>query len=406
MRVNARIHVFLNDVRIWCHLTRLRAVVFAVEALLAGGVLTLTGLGRARVGENTAAKHQIKRVDRLLGNTRLALEVDAFSSLLARKLIGQSPRPLLLVDWTPLWGRFHALTAAVPCDGRALLVYWQVHSESFVNKTTTHNRFLKKLATVVPTGSTPIIVTDAGFHAPWFKAVRRLGWDYLGRVRGLVKCDCGNGRWVEVRSFHSQAKTKATDLGCFTVSKTNPIEHRLVLVRQRQKPGPKKQRLTHKQRPGPKKKGHRNKALTQTEQGNEHRKRALEPWVLATSLLEPATTIVGLYKRRMQTEETYRHLKSVRYGWELAHGRSTKGQRLRVLLLVAALAAAILTAIGIAAEAEHLHHRYQANTIKHRRVLSLLTLAQLVVRDRALVLNGKVLKNAFLAIQRAAGGML
>src|SRR5688572_28072151 len=109
MRVGHRLHTWLQDARVWCHLARYQAVLFAMEALLDGGVLTLSGLGRACGQLGTSAKHRIKRIDRLLGNSQLALEVDSFSRLLATKVIGESAQPCLLVDWTPIWGSFYAL---------------------------------------------------------------------------------------------------------------------------------------------------------------------------------------------------------------------------------------------------------------------------------------------------------
>lgn len=382
MRIGPKLHTWLKDALVWCHLARFAALLFAVEALVEGGVLTLAGLGRARGARAIPIRYRIKCIDRLLGNRTLHLEVDSFSRLLAGKLIGRAKQPVLLVDWTPLWGPFHALTASVPYDGRALLLYWEVHREKVLGNARVHGRFLTKLAQVVPAGCKPIVVTDAGFHSPWFKSVRQLGWDYVGRVRAQVQCMQSGGSWVEVRSFHDGAQTSPRDLGIFTVSKSNPIEHRLILVRKRRKPGPKKRVIKRNQKPGPKKKGDKATGQSLTAQANKHRVAAKEPWVLATSLrYRQPHVIVHVYKRRMQTEETYRQVKSTHFGWELKHGRSKDANRLRVLLLISAVAAAFLMAVGMAAEATDLHLRYQANTVKKRRVLSLISLAQLVLRE-------------------------
>ena len=32
-----------------------------------------------------------------------------------------------------------------------------------------------------------IIVTDAGFQNAWFRHIRSLGWDFIGRVRGNIQ---------------------------------------------------------------------------------------------------------------------------------------------------------------------------------------------------------------------------
>jgi hypothetical protein len=45
-------------------------------------------------------------------------------------------------------------------------------------------RFLKALKDILPRGCQAIIVTDAGFQGPFFRQVRKLGWHFLGRIRG------------------------------------------------------------------------------------------------------------------------------------------------------------------------------------------------------------------------------
>ena len=52
------------------HRSRLKSVLGGVDDLLRGGRLSLTALGRAAASP-VVAKHNIKRIDRLLGNRRL-----------------------------------------------------------------------------------------------------------------------------------------------------------------------------------------------------------------------------------------------------------------------------------------------------------------------------------------------
>ena len=114
------------------------------------------------------------------------------------------------------------------------------------------------------------------------------------------------------------------------------------------------------------------------------RKAARDPWLLATSLTEAdAASIVGIYARRMQIEETFRDAKNHRFGWSLGDVRLSTPQRTAVLLTLAALAFVIVTLIGMAAERRGAHRAYQANTEK-RRVLSFLVLAAAILRRDAL----------------------
>jgi len=59
-------------------------------------------------------------------------------------------------------------------------------SFSQYNSPVSHNPFLKELAAILPQRCCPLIVTDAGYRNTWFREVERLGWFWLGRVRGEV----------------------------------------------------------------------------------------------------------------------------------------------------------------------------------------------------------------------------
>jgi hypothetical protein len=54
------------------------------------------------------------------------------------------------------------------------------------------------------------------------------------------------------------------------------------------------------------------------------------------------------------------------------------------LLLIAAMAMLALTLVGRCAEMLGIHHSYQANTTRHKRVLSLFVLGKLIVERGAL----------------------
>ena len=72
----------------------------------------------------------------------------------------------------------------------------------------------------------------------------------------------------------------------------------------------------------------------------------------------------------MQIEETFRDLKSHRWGFGLRYARSHSPRRLETLLLVAALASFVVWLLGLAAISLGRHHRLQANTVRSRPVLS------------------------------------
>ncbi len=82
----------------------------------------------------------------------------------------------------------------------------------------------------------------------------------------------------------------------------------------------------------------------------------------------------------MQVEESFRDLKSHRFGWALCSARSKKPNRIQVLLMIATLASIALSMVGAAAEQRKLERQFQANTVRKRRVLSLITLGRCVIR--------------------------
>jgi len=166
------------------HTTRLTAILAAVAAAVRGRRLTLTELGRALIAK-AHVKHSIKRVDRLLGNRHLAAERFDLYRALARRLVGARAQPLIVVDWTDLSldRRWQLLRAAVPIGGRALTLYEEIHPLCRFANLRVHRAFLARLKGLLPEGTRPILVTDAGFRAPWFKAVNRLGWHWIGRIR-------------------------------------------------------------------------------------------------------------------------------------------------------------------------------------------------------------------------------
>jgi hypothetical protein len=109
---------WLADKAVIAHAARSALLVRVVRALLAGGKLSLTHLGRSLSGP-ARVKHQIKAVDRLLGNRHLQRERDGIYRALAKTLLFGSNRPVIVVDWSDfeLGRQWLMLKAAVPVGG-------------------------------------------------------------------------------------------------------------------------------------------------------------------------------------------------------------------------------------------------------------------------------------------------
>ena len=334
------------------HAARRRLMLAAVDSLLRGNRVTLTALGRG-LDSGASPKHRIKAIDRFVGNHRTHADVPRWYAAITRRLLRGLSRPVILLDWTQTIGPFHALVAAVAFSGRAIPIYAEVHPEARYGNRDVQERFLAALAAMLPARMRPIIVADAGFRTPFFYAVLARNWDFVIRLRGKGRLT----RWVGRRNLRlryeeafASATDKPSDLGewiPYSANCTAYPHHRVVLAT---KP--------------PAADGRRRKTF--------YARRSVEPWLLATTLRHAtAGTIVELYALRMQIELTFRDAKNGNLGWGLEHSRSRSAERQGVLLLIVCLALVVTLLVGARAEKDGHARRYQANTVRSRRVQSL-----------------------------------
>lgn len=369
MHVLQSLHQLLRKNCAHVHAARLTALVDVVGGLLRGQTLTVTGLGRATV-RDISMKQGIKQSDRLVGNRHLTAERRSIYQAVAQHLIHPLPRPLVLVDWSDCTQdrRFLILRASVPAGGRALTLYEEVHPYACYGNPRVQRAFLKTLKHVLPADARPILITDAGFTSPWFKAVQALGWDYVGRLRSHIYYRSSPAQdWVSCRRLQQTASATPRYCGEVEVVRYRPFSCHLYLYKQSHKGRVKKTRYGHK-------------ALSKHSQKNAQRERA--PWLLASSVSLPAKQLIRLYRTRMQIEQGFRDIKNHRTGFSMHESRTHSPERLANLLLIAMLATFGLWLLGRIAEAKGWHHHYQANTVRHTRTLSLFYLGILLLRGQ------------------------
>ncbi len=88
----------------------------------------------------------------------------------------------------------------------------------------------------------------------------------------------------------------------------------------------------------------------------------------------------------MTIESSFRDTKSTRFEFSMNENITIKAERYTVWLLIAALASLIAWIISYAAEQKNLHYEFQANTYRHRRVLSFFYLGCQIVKKQIDVL--------------------
>ena len=101
MHAKQVLHRTLEKVCHEMHTVRRSALEAVVYAAMTGGQLTMTGLGRA-IQSTAKEKHCIKRSDRLLSNVHFQRERNELYLSLSRLIVGNSQRPVMLVDWSDL----------------------------------------------------------------------------------------------------------------------------------------------------------------------------------------------------------------------------------------------------------------------------------------------------------------
>lgn len=393
---------FFRDALAPFHKYRQNALLDATIALINGASLTLTSIGRYLPG-TAQVKNKIKRADRLLGNESLHRDIPLIFKSIISMLTSQLPLCVIAVDWSGYPSQeHHVLRASLICDGRSIpLLSWIVPSKKQQNAQI-QQAFLDALASAVNPQARVIIVTDAGFQNAWFRHIKSLGWDFIGRIRGTVKfrLQKTGEYWYHVSDIKAErhpvikASARAVHLGAGTLGYTEYARCNGHFYLHK-KPSQRRKFKNPRCR------------ILRKSQIRDASKAAKEPWLLFSSTDDfKPREIMKLYSRRMQIEQNFRDEKSERFGFGLRASYSRSVGRMLVLSLLATLSTIVLWLIGYHAENKGLHLRYQANSIKSRRVISYLTLAENVLRHSPLILKRTVLSTVLNHLARTYRNMV
>lgn len=228
-------------------------------------------------------------------------------------------------------------------SGRAVTVLEMVFPESMKGSPRAERKFLLRLRALLPEGTKPILVSDAGFRAPWLRAVAKLGWYYVGRLRGRTRIQIADAAWFDNRELHEQIRNKALRIQDVRMVETDPWGTDLVLYR---KPRQGRVRLSVRRKTS-------SRAFTSI----KAQQREAEPWLLVVSPelrhLHPSQLVL-IYSKRMQIEQSFRDLKCDRLGCAFKYSLTRDPKRIAVLLLIHAIATFVawLAALLIAVNAQ------------------------------------------------------
>ena len=362
------------------HKTRLNCLMTACNTAANHNKLFLTGLGR-KDPSKTKTSSNIEKMNRLLGNKNLHRERVTFYETMAARLIPRWMSPWIHVDWSCINAttNLYLLRASLSVKGRSIVLYEECHSKKKENNHSIHKQFLKNLKAILPPCEPPIIVSDAGFRAPWFRAILQMGWHFVGRLRNknLVLLE-DKGTWQLSSSFFKQATGKPTHLGPALLTEKEQVPVHMVLYK-----GKSKNR--HKR--------NLNKKISASGKSKRYSKATKEPWLLVTSLpraRDNPNFIVNIYRQRMRIEENFRDTKCPHYGLGLKNSLTRTPERMAILLLIAAIATWAAWIAGIITTLTGKASDFQAHSAKFTNSLSLVYLGREAIKKQLIASHSQI----------------
>lgn len=339
-------------------LKTLAAIVPAATELCGVGVLSL---GRA-MRTDTAAKHNIKRVNGFLGNARV--EGHAIARGLFEAFAPRSGPVLVLADWTDV-ANGKLLVFALPCNGRSIPFFVKVLPKRVGEgeMIQAENEALQSLKEICRSRSGVILVADRGFgNQRWLKEAVAQGFHFVQRLSCVFQVDVEH-HIGGLKELNLRRGRQVRDWGHGTVGAEEAITGRLITA---------------------------------------YDKKAKEPWYLVTDLEDvPAEEIVTIYRRRWWIETLFRDKKNRDWGMGLAAVKLKDYRRYERLFYIVALAFILLSAHGAAAEEQGYDRKLKANTCK-TRVINLLRMGYLFIRKKGACLEYALdLLRHLITLQRA-----
>jgi hypothetical protein len=310
---------------------------------LAAGLLEAQSLNVSKIGQHLPGaayvKHKIKRVSRFVTNE--GVDLDEVTRALICLLSRPGEKLIVALDWTTI-GTYEVLTSGIVTKHRSIPIFWTVIDEHVVRKKDAEFQHLRKLRELVPKEAGPIVLCDAGFDDTSFLEAIGAHFQFVVRAAKNVSV-----RREGTHEFHKLSdleieRDRAYDFGIVDFCASYPVRVRLVIVHDRDQE---------------------------------------DRWNLLTNVTEcDERTVIRLYGRRFEIEESFKDWKAVRSGFQLKGHKMRSPENLARLLIIAVVAYLFLVLAGMLGEKRNLHRRYQANTAKHR-VLALWRLGLLILRD-------------------------
>ena len=363
------LHEILLNSRAVKHKSRLSSLLAAVESVSKGADLSLTSLGR-HMQKAIKPRSKIQEINYLLSNGQLYNERLSIYAAVNQWVIGNEKLLFIAIDWSTIVAhKQHLLRASIVRKGRCMTVYEEIHAEERLGTGEVHQKFLSNLKRVLPKGIDICLIVDAGFKTDFFIQVQTSNWDYLARVlSNMHYTPHDQEQWEPCTNLYEKATEEPHAIGRVTLAKSNKVDSQLYLYKKIKEDTQEGEEIKVRK-------------IKHGKKEREYRNSAKKPWLIASSLELPAEKIMAIYRKRMKIEHDFRDTKDPRWGLGIRESRTQDPARLILQLLIGFLATFILWLIGLCLEKKGLHRDFQANSIKHKRVLSLVFLTLEAIRS-------------------------
>jgi len=288
------------------------------------------GAAMAKARGNGSMKHGIKQVDRFMSNKKL-IQVNMRKGLVTA-VVGNRKKIDVSMDWTD-FDKDDQTTLALSLilkHGRAIPIVWlTVKKSTLKNRQTTYERTaVEMLNEALPENVLVTIIADRGFgNTLLFDHLLGItGFNFIIRFRQGFHLDADGYTGKAAGAVYRNGRIRVFAKARLTGGKKGP--YTVVLY----------------------------KAA-----------KMKDSWCMATNLeTTDGVDIIRKYGRRFECEECFRDLKDWRFGLGLKHTKIKNGERRERLLFAFALAAYLLTLIGIESENLGCDRLLRANTSTKR----------------------------------------
>jgi Transposase DDE domain len=313
------------------HAARVESLANGVAGVLMAAVLSIHAIGQAyALLQGITAKSGVKQIDRLLSNPGVV--VGEVQKQWVNFVVGVRKQIVVALDWTEFDDDDHSTLCAylITRHGRATPLVWQTVRKSDLRgkRTQTEHALIQRLHGFLPPDVEAELLADRGFgDQKLYELLMLYGWDFTIRFRGNIRVENANG---DARAANDWVLPTG----------------RALMIRDA--------RVTDDRFPVP-------AVVVVKAKGMK------EPWCLVTSRKDStAAQVVKTYARRFTIEETFRDTKDLHFGLGLKATHIQKPERRDRMLLLVAIAHALLTLLGAAAEAAGMDAYLKANTVKRR----------------------------------------